>query len=73
MSQIPQTKVDELEKQLEEMDLEQAMKYSLADAMREGCRISRQYVGGWVSAEGDKMCALSAAATAAKARHLIDG
>lgn len=72
MSQIPTTKVDELEGQLEEMDLEHAMTYSLADAMREGCRVSRQYVGGWVTDEGEKMCALSAAVTAVKARHLLD-
>jgi hypothetical protein len=71
-SKIPTTKVDELETQLEDLDLEHAMSYSLADAMREGCRVSRQYVGGWVSEEGEKMCALSAAATAVKARHLLE-
>lgn len=71
-TKIPDTKVEELEAQLETLDLEHAMNYSLADAMREGCAVSRQYVGGWVGDAGDKMCALSAAATAAKARHLID-
>lgn len=71
-SKIPTKKVDELEAQLEELDLQHAMNYSLADAMREGCAISRQYVGGWVDENAERMCALSAAATAAKARHLID-
>lgn len=70
-SQIPETKVDELEKQLEELDFEHAQSYSLADAMREACGITRQYVGGWVAEGGDLMCALSAAALTAKARHML--
>jgi hypothetical protein len=72
MSRIPTEKIEELETQLEELDFEHAMSYSLADAMREGCGITRQYVGGWVDQRGEMMCALSAAALAAKARHLIE-
>ena len=71
MSMIPDTKVEELESQLEGLDVEHAMHYSFTDAMREACGITRQMVGGWVSEDGDKMCALSAATLAAKARHLI--
>lgn len=72
-SLIPDEKVDELSKQLEELDFEHARSYSLADAIREASSITRQKIdGGWVSDDGDKMCALSAAALAAKARHMID-
>ena len=39
--------------------------YTLADAMREGSRVSKQYAG-WGG--GEYACALSAAAIAAKAR-----
>jgi hypothetical protein len=70
-SQIPETKVDELEKQLEELDFEHATKYSLADAIREASSVTRQQIGGWVSDDGEKMCALSAGALAAKARHML--
>jgi hypothetical protein len=70
-SQIPEIKVDELEKQLEELDFEHAASYSLADAMREACGVTRQFVGGWVTEDGEKMCALSAAALTAKARHML--
>jgi len=69
---IPETKVDELEDTLDELELEQAMTYSLADAIREGSSVTDQCVGGWTDDDGEQMCALSAAALAAKARHLID-
>lgn len=71
MSDIFDTKADELAPLLEELDLEHAMSYSLADAIREGSTVTEQCVGGWVSEDGEKMCALSAALTAVKARHLL--
>ena len=67
---ISEEKVDELTEQLEDMDLERAMNYSLADAIREGSTVTDQEVGGW--GDGETACALSAAALAAKARHIID-
>ena len=70
-SKIPDEKVDELEAQLAELDFEHAASYSLADAMREACGVTRQFVGGWVTEDGEKMCALSAAALTAKARHML--
>jgi hypothetical protein len=67
---ISEEKVDELTEQLEDMDLERAMNYSLADAIREGSTVTEQAIGDW--GNGETACALSAAAIAAKARHLID-
>lgn len=65
---IPEEKITELEERLPE--LESAMTYSLADAIREGSSVTDQCVGGWVG-EDDSVCALSAALLAAKARHLL--
>lgn len=69
ITSIPDSKVSELESKLPE--LEAAMKYSLADAMREGSTVTSQYVGGWVKDEGETMCALSAAMLALRARHMV--
>lgn len=66
---IPDEKVDELAAMLPEV--EKAMTYSLADAIREGSTVTEQCVGGWTSDEGNQMCALSAAVLAAKARHML--
>jgi hypothetical protein len=69
---FPDEKVDELAETLEELDLERAMTYSLADAIREGSSVTDQCVGGWNDDEGN-VCAMSAALVAIKARHLLEG
>lgn len=54
---------------LAEIELDLLTKpYSLADAIREGCRVTDKTVG-WGA--GDQACALSAAAIAAKARGIL--
>lgn len=63
---MTETKVDELRQQL---DLEKAMDYTLADAIREGASVTRGYAG-WVGPNGE-LCALSAAILALKARRMI--
>lgn len=76
---IPEHKVKELEAILEPLPgvedvnakLEASMSYSLSDAIREGATATEQMTGGWVSDDGEKMCALSAALLAVKARHFI--
>lgn len=65
---IPVKKIDELAASLPE--LESAMSYSLADAIREGSSVTGHNQNGWVNKDGD-MCALSAAMLAVKARHLL--
>jgi hypothetical protein len=66
---LPAKKIVELEEKLPELDLDQAMSYSLADAIREGASVVEQARGSYV--KGDKVCALSAAVLAARARHLL--
>lgn len=61
-------KADEIADRLPE--LEKAMSYTLADAIREGSTVTEQCVGGFVGPQGE-MCALSAALTAVKARRMI--
>jgi len=63
----------EKQAQLEEAlpELEEAMSYSLADAIREGSTVTDQMIGGWEDDLDGSVCALSAAALAAKARHFI--
>ena len=68
---FPEHKVDELQEQLEDLDLEHAMSYSLADAIREGSTVTNQCVGNWNNAQGD-VCAMSAALLAIKARRLLE-
>ena len=67
---FPTEKIFELEETLEELDLEQSMTYSLADAIREGSSVTDQCINGWTGEDGS-VCALSAALIAAKARHLL--
>lgn len=62
------TKAKELTDKLPE--LEKAMTYSLADAIREGSTVSGQCVGGWTDNDGN-LCALSAALVAVKARRML--
>jgi hypothetical protein len=61
-------KVEQLATQLP--DLEKAMSYSLADAIREGSSVTGQCVGNWDDQDGN-VCALSAALVAVKARRMI--
>ncbi len=61
-------KADELKSILGEIEMDVLTSYTLADAIREGCSVSKQALG-W--GDGETMCALSAAATAAKARGFI--
>lgn len=68
MPMIDPNKVEELADTLPE--LEEAMTYSLADAIREGSTVTDQCVGGWTDDDGN-MCALSAALLAAKARRML--
>ena len=62
-------KVEQLEETLPDLN-EKALTYSLADAIREGSTVTDQAVGAWEESDGS-VCAISAAALAAKARHLI--
>lgn len=71
---IRDDKVEQLREQLEatELDeLERAMSYSLADAIREGSTVTGQKHGDWTDDTGDNVCALSAGLIAAKARRMI--
>lgn len=65
ISEIP----EELKDDLGEIELRVTTGYTLADAIREGSRVSEQEVGGW--GEGDTACALSAAVIAAKGRGYL--
>lgn len=67
MPRLAPEKVRELEETLPE--LEEAMSYSLADAVREGATVTTQTTG-WGNGR-ETACALTAAALAARARHLI--
>ncbi len=50
-------------------ELENAMTYTLSDAIREGSSHTSQALGKFVGSEGD-VCALTAALVAIKARHM---
>jgi hypothetical protein len=66
------TKVDELRKELDNIELDVLTQgYTLADAIREGCKVTQQYIGGFVADGGERMCALSAANLAARTRGII--
>lgn len=62
-------KVDELREmlgaELGAMEMDVTTSYTLADAIREGSKVSEQ-AHGW--GQGDKMCAMHAAVAAAAAR-----
>lgn len=58
-------KVEELSKVLGTIELEVTTRYTIADAIREGSKVTTQEYG-WGS--GDTACALSAAHLAARAR-----
>lgn len=62
--------IDAKAKEVDLPELEKAMNYTLADAIREGSSVTEQCVGNWVGPAGE-MCALSAALVAVKARHML--
>lgn len=65
-------KAAELTKELQAMldDIELTTRdYTLADAIREGSRVTEQKTGGW--GNGDNACAMSAGIIAARARGLM--
>jgi hypothetical protein len=68
---LTDTKVEELRSALTDEELEKSFNFTLADLMREGATVTKQKIGGWASDDGEELCALSAAALAAKARRLI--
>lgn len=61
-------KVDELAATIDEIGMEVATSYTLADAIREGAGVTEKAIG-W--GNGDSACALTAAAIAAKARGYV--
>lgn len=61
-------KVDELRGIIDEIGMKVATEYTLADAIREGCKVSNQAVG-W--GNGENACALTSAVIAAKARGYV--
>jgi hypothetical protein len=64
-------KVAELEKALGVIELKVTTEgYTLADAMREGTRVTAKATGGW--GNGDTACGWTSAFLAAKARGLIE-
>jgi len=62
--------IAKLEEALPDIDLDKAMGYTLADAIREGSTVTGQCVGSWHDEDGN-VCALSAALLAVKARHML--
>lgn len=60
-----ETKVDELRGMLGEIEMDVLTSYTLADAIREGSKVSKQ-ANGW--GHGEEMCALHAAVASAVAR-----
>lgn len=63
------TPVTELEKLLRDTELRVLTGYTLADAIREGGKVTNQIVGAWVTDEGS--CALGAAYISAAARGYV--
>lgn len=61
-------KVDELKGMLADIELDVLTSYTLADAIREGCKATSQ-ANGW--GDGETACALTAATLAAKARGFV--
>lgn len=59
--------IDQLRKELGEIEMDVLTGYTLADAIREGSTVSEKRTGGWTGPNGEA-CALSAAAIACKAR-----
>lgn len=62
------TNIERLKQELSDIELDVLTGYTLADAIREGCSVSKQAYN-W--GDGDTACALSAAYMAARARGYI--
>ena len=62
-------KADELRDMIDEASLEASMKFTLADAIREGCSVTDQAIGTF--SNGADACALQAAVVSLKARRMI--
>jgi hypothetical protein len=60
--------LDELYKGLGEVELEVLTTYTVADAIREGCRVTEQEYG-W--GDGARACAFTAGVVAARRRGLL--
>lgn len=63
-------KVDELREMLGDIEVNVLTEYTLADAIRDGSKVSEQAVGSW--GEGAKQCALHTAVTAFIARGYLE-
>jgi hypothetical protein len=61
-------KSEELKSMLGEIEMDVLTNYTLADAIREGCKVSTQEYG-W--GDGETACALTAAVIACKARGYL--
>lgn len=66
---VIERKAAELEPLLTEQEFDKSMKYTLADAMREGCQVTGQSYG-WTDGR-ENVCAMTGALVAIKARHLL--
>ena len=63
------TKVDEIRQMLGDIEMDVLTEYTLADAIREGSKVSTQSYG-WGA--GEQMCAMHAAVAAALARGYMN-
>lgn len=70
MADTTETKIDELSKELSNIELEVMTTYSLADAIREGSKTTTQEVGAWGS--NGSACALHAGIISAVARGYME-
>lgn len=61
--------VDRLRSAIDSAELESLTSYSLADAVREGCTVTRKLEGGWL--QGNSACVMGAAAVSARARGYL--
>lgn len=67
-----QPKADEVAKIIDEIgDKVENERFTLADAIRLGSRVTDQKIGSWYDDDGSTACALSAAYIAARARGFI--
>ena len=62
-------KVDELKEMLGEIEMDVLTEFTLADAIREGSKVSKQ-ASGW--GNGDTACAMHAAVASAMARGYME-
>lgn len=63
-------KVEELKNAIDEIGMSVYTGYTLADAIREGSKVTEHAVGDW--GDGSNACALTAAVISAKARGYVD-